>query len=100
MATLRPYKCSTCDLKATVAGGESAMMSGPTQTFYCSTCETLFDQVVSHLPLPYELETLDECPECRTTNILKWTYGEPCPRCGGNIEIDSDDGITCYVNAD
>lgn len=100
MANLQPYKCSTCNLEATVAGGKSALMSGPTQTFYCTACEELFDQEVSDIPLPHELETLDNCPVCGSTNILNWLYGEPCPRCGGKIEIANDDGFTFYINAD
>ena len=100
MAILRPYKCSSCNLNATIAGGKSALMSGPTQTFYCTACEQLFDQVVSDIPFPPELETLNDCPVCGSTNLLTWSYGEPCPRCGGDIEIDSDDGVTCYIDAD
>ncbi len=90
MATLKPYKCDSCDLNAIVAGGKSAVMLGDTSTFYCQSCKTLFDQVDFDILLPNEVKCDIKCHNCGSDDVVRWSKGQPCPSCGGNLDLDPD----------
>lgn len=98
MATLRPYKCIDCGLMANISGGPDRLFSGSTSTCYCQKCEALYDILT-----PLELAFIDsspdkKCPNCHSTQLVVWSNNEPCPRCGGNLEIDASNNF--IIDAD
>ncbi len=97
MATLYSYKCTDCGLRGLVSGGKDFLMSGPTQTYYCPQAEALVDESVP--------EFLDLMPEHERSiakrKLIPWFAGEPCPKCGGTIELDVDEnGYSVVADAD
>ncbi|EJC1212004.1 hypothetical protein MX350_004524 [Vibrio parahaemolyticus] len=86
MAILNVYKCTSCGLTGLVSGGRDALMSGPTQTYYSPEADELIDELLPGFP------HLDlDCKEpVESHKLIPWSKGEPCPKCGGLIELDID----------
>jgi uncharacterized paraquat-inducible protein A len=88
MATLRAYKCEDCGLNAIVSGGPDALFAGPTNTFYCESCETLQDIVQPLVLLSLDAPIENNCSHCRSTHLVEWSSNNPCPRCNGTLKLD------------
>lgn len=95
------YRCESCGLYALVSGGKDMGFYVATETRFCPHCHTLDDVSVSlwdreMLPdlLPPSrvnglLEAEEEfglCPSCKRPGGLPWVAGNPCPKCGGNVQ--------------
>ncbi|MCJ2376909.1 hypothetical protein LNL84_08675 [Vibrio sp. ZSDZ34] len=98
MATLRAYKCQDCGLTATVSGGEDALFSGPTNTFYCKSCETLQDIVLPLVRPSLDAPIENNCSSCNSTHLVEWSSLKPCPRCNGSLALDPTDNFV--IDAD
>lgn len=69
--------CLQCGLQALTIPGPSQLWLTPYHTRYCPHCERLH-----HTP---EDET--HCPQHGIYQV-RWQLGQPCPRCGGVLQID------------
>lgn len=97
-----------------MSGGPDYGFVAKTQTVYCSACRTLQD--VSRetvlgpgIPVRYRPRTMlirwiapwrkryvegtrperiSSCPRCGSTESVSWHSDEPCPQCGGSIQLD------------
>ena len=106
MGFSQSYRCKTCQLGATVSGGDDIGFYARTQTRYCPKCETLVDVCTELwckelLPglLPegrldelLELENkYGQCHHCQNVTETVWCVGDPCPRCGGVVEATGEE---------
>ncbi len=92
MATLKSYKCKRCGLEAEVSGGPDALFAGNTDTYFCKNCDALSDILEPFIT--FDERDHKECPDCQSTNLVKWAEGQPCPKCRGNLEVDPNRPIT------
>jgi hypothetical protein len=76
------YICADCDFTALIAGGVSDGFIATTETYGCKTCGRLFDKTVNA-----DSKTDEKliCYNCRC-ELIKWNDGDPCIKCGGNLE--------------
>ncbi len=92
MASLKTYKCKECGLEAEVSGGPDALFSGNTDTYFCKNCDTLSDILEPFITV--DKTNSKECPSCQSTNLVKWSDGQPCPKCGERLAVDPNGFIT------
>jgi hypothetical protein len=94
MGSLWHFRCQECGYHAEVSGGEDAGFYVKTRTVYCPACRELGDVNVTywskHLMTPADLAKLSEddlglCLKCRNREVVEWSSGDPCPRCGGAV---------------
>lgn len=99
MGFSQSFRCCSCGVGATVSGGEDVGMTAKTQTRFCAQCETLVDVYIGE---PWGDESLlkhpnyGKCEHCNSTTEIVWVAGEPCPKCGGEIEATGEE----FVNWD
>lgn len=87
------FRCDTCDLSATVSGGPDCGFIVHTDTRYCLSCRMLFDAAISWANFSGHTRTremeeqmrFNECPSCRSTQLVSWKAGQPCPSSRGNV---------------
>lgn len=92
MGFSQSYRCKTCGLAATVSGGDDFGFIAKTQTRYCAQCQKLIDVCVGlwEQTLPAG-EQFGECHFCKTLTEQRWSAGDPCPRCGGEVEATGEE---------
>ena len=103
---MQSHRCKSCDLAETVSAGKDVGFY--TETRYCAKCATLVDvrtslwckdSLFGLLPPDrvddmLELESkFGHCHHCETFTDVVWSFGEPCPKCGGEIEKTDDEII-------
>jgi hypothetical protein len=93
MGVWRDFRCPSCDYATHVSGGPDMGMSCATQTILCKQCEVIGDVVVQrweHGQFPAEDidrdDALLECPADASHDVVTWSRGGPCPRCGAAME--------------
>lgn len=106
MGFAQSYRCRTCQLGATVSGGDDIGFYARTQTRFCPKCEALIDVCTAlwgeELPpgaLParslteqHEPESnYGQCAHCGNVTEIVWCAGDRCPRCGGVIEATGEE---------
>lgn len=86
------FTCSACEYSAEVSGGDDCGMSVGTTTVYCEDCQELSDIITGYEIWRDEAERKKDgkqpefrCERSRKHRIRRWTSGEPCPRCGGEM---------------
>lgn len=93
------YTCTDCGLSGHVSGGIDRGFIITVQTVYCKQCDELVDvrtELRSRLtgkkePLTQqEAVEIGQCNHCKSYPDIKWNNSEPCPKCGGSIERDTD----------
>jgi hypothetical protein len=101
MGWRQTYRCDSCRLEATVSGGKDQGFYVETETRYCPHCRSLDDvglslwckDLLPGLLPPSRIEGLLEaekdfglCPSCKRLGGVPWSAGNPCPKCGGNMQ--------------
>ena len=110
MGRLEKYQCSNwlCRYSATVSGGSDMGMSSVSSTYACKKCGKLQDighstdedETLQELLSSNPGKTLEEifssikeetppmhCKKCGSQNLVKWSKGDACPKCGRKMKI-------------
>jgi len=89
------YQCKKCGFSATVSGGSDRGMRVFMQTVWCGECRLLQDVATRRTdsadyddPQSAWHDVPLHCSECESESVEKWQRAQPCPACGGSIEID------------
>jgi len=90
MGRLELYRCRNwlCRYSATVSGGSDMGMSSVSSTYACKKCGKLQDICHSTDEDETEEETPPmHCKKCGSHNLVKWSKGDACPKCGRKMKI-------------
>ena len=89
------FVCPACGYEATVSGGPDVGMSCTTLTIHCKACQVIGDVVTKRFEFqqwPTEEDeapaALPECPADPSHEVVAWSSGGPCPKCGTAMEQD------------
>jgi len=81
-------------LRASVGGGSSSGFVVELQTIWCPTCRILRDVKVGERRGGVEMQPIEaRCPRCSGRDVKPWEFGEPCPRCGGEVVATDEDVV-------
>lgn len=94
MGSTYRFHCRQCDYGADVSGGPDIGFVVKTQTVFCPSCRELRDISIEYCgesrsaPTDHAKASDDAlgcCWECGARELTDWTAGDPCPRCGGEM---------------
>lgn len=94
------YLCKQCGLSAAVSGGADRGMRAFSQTIWCDHCKKLQDAAtrlcdsdIYDGPESVWREIAVRCGICRSEAVQKWGRGQPCPACGGALDVDASSHV-------
>jgi hypothetical protein len=99
MGLTTDYLCENCGLSAFVSGGSDSGFFAFTETFYCPSCQTLQDVLMTRLPAgpddnrPRWDNTTPSCCKCGGVALVPWRRGQACPRCDGPLRENPEGRI-------
>lgn len=88
------YRCTQCGYSATVSGGHDCGFVAVVRTRFCTACRELVDVLVGRYGQdgptgdPLYDKDLNCCPMCRGNALRDWNTEDPCPRCGGSMNVE------------
>ena len=77
MGQIRTFRCSSCDYRSVVAGGEDRGLNRWVQTIVCTDCQELHDVTVRRFQLPVDAKVLpDPNAKVLVASWVKFRIGE------------------------
>jgi hypothetical protein len=96
MGCCLPFRCPACAFEITVSGGPDMGMACYTQTIHCTQCEHVGDVVTLRFERGEwpagERDPADvpPCPANASHDVVLWSKGGPCPKCGTAMAQGAD----------
>ena len=99
------FKCTNCDYTVESSGEKDWGKFAVVQPYICNDCREVIDVQVGEYGEVIPPEKLNEeqkkdyyrCDECSGTNLTLWNPKDRrCPKCGGEMQQDSDEPVLLW----